>query len=94
MPVDRRGDAIASSGEILMRFRTALASLAAPCCAAPDTAKAAGSMTLCLQASFSQACCKAEEAKGGFNGDGADASARRWNSLAMCKSGSAQKTKR
>ncbi|MET4115097.1 hypothetical protein ABIB90_002101 [Bradyrhizobium sp. JR4.1] len=79
-----------------MRFRTALlvASLVAPWCAAPDTARAAGSMTLCLQAGFSQACCKAEEAKGGFNGDGADATARRWNSLAMCKSGSAQKIKR
>lgn len=49
-------------------------------------ANAAGSMALCLQAGFSQACCKAEEAKGGFNGDGAEASARRWNSLAMCKS--------
>ncbi|MGY8631763.1 hypothetical protein RAD15_04580 [Bradyrhizobium sp. 14AA] len=56
-------------------------------------ADAAGSMALCLQAGFSQACCKAEEAKGGFNGDGADASARRWNSLAMCKSRAAGKPK-
>jgi len=56
-------------------------------------ANAAGSMALCLQAGFSQACCKAEEAKGGFNGDGADASARRWNSLAMCKSRSEGKPK-
>lgn len=56
-------------------------------------ANAAGSMALCLQAGFSQSCCKAEEAKGGFYGDNSEAAARRWNSLAMCKTKEGSKAK-
>lgn len=76
-----------------MYFRISLfaAALIALWCA--PAANAAGSIAKCLAAGFSQACCKAEEAKGGFNGETPEASARRWNSLAMCKSGDSKSKK-